>query len=341
MLLMIVKRLAWLLLTLFGVLLMTFILSRVLPGSPVELMLGVKPDPAQIAIAKAQLGLDQPLYRQFFNYLWNLLQGDWGTSLSTGQAVTTEIATRYPATLELVGTAVVLSVILGIPAGVLASRFQGRFLDGAVRFGSLLGAAIPIFFLGTLLQLLFHGWLGWFPLGGRTAVMTAPLADSETLSGLLMLDSLLAGRYDMFADAALHLVLPVVTLTLAILATIVRMTRNLMLEALGQEYVTTLRRYGMPEWRVYCIYAMKSALVPLLTVIGLTFGYMLGGSVVAEFVFDWPGIGGYAVNAIINNDFPAVMGVTLVLASSYLLINLLVDVACRALDPNPEEDGDA
>jgi peptide/nickel transport system permease protein len=237
------------------------------------------------------------------------------------------------ASAELVSCALVLAVGLGVPLGVWAAARRAEWPDRAARLGSAALVAAPVFFLAILLQMLFSGRLGWLPLQGRIdadLMLNAPLASG---SGWLLIDSLLQGRFDALGSAQRHLALPVLTLAAASLATIVRVTRNLMIEVLQADHVRTLRAYGLGSREILFRFALRATLVPLLTVVGLTYGFLLGGSVIVEVVFDWPGIGAYIVDSVVNNDTPAVIGITLVLSTLYLLINLGVDLLQMVLDP--------
>jgi peptide/nickel transport system permease protein len=318
---------------LFGVLIITFGLSRVLPGSPVEMMLGAKPTQEQIAEARERLGLDEPIPKQFLIYLGNAVQGDFGTSLRTGQPVTRDIARRASATVELVVVSLGLSLLIGLPLGVISAVRQDSWVDHAARAVSIAGVALPAFFIGMLLQMLFYGALDWLPLQARIGAEVLLDHPFETVTGLYLVDTLLDGNWIAFKSAASHLALPVATMTLATIAIVTRNTRAMMVDVLREDYILTSRAYGLPARTIHYRYALKATLIPVLTVIGLTFGYMLGGSVVVEYVFDWPGLGGYVVGALINNDFPAVMGITLVLAGAYLTINLAVDLTYHLVDP--------
>lgn len=318
---------------LFGVLIITFGLSRILPGSPVEMMLGAKPTQEQIDQARDRLGLDEPLPRQFLIYLNNAVRGDFGTSLRTGQPVTRDIANRASATVELVVISLGLSLLLGVPLGVISAVRQDSWVDHTARAVSIAGVALPAFFIGMLLQMLFYGALDWLPLQARIGAEVLLDHPFETVTGLYLMDTLLDGNWIAFRSAASHLALPVITMTLATIAIVTRNARAMMVDVLGEDYILTSRAYGVPNRIIHYRYALKATLIPVLTVVGLTFGYMLGGSVVVEYVFDWPGLGGYVVGALINNDFPAVMGITLVLATAYLMINLAVDLAYHLVDP--------
>lgn len=329
----VVQRLILLVGTLVGVLTVTFVLTRVLPGSPVEVMLGHRPTPEQIAAAKHELGLDLPLWRQYFRFVGEIAQGQFGKSFLTSQPVLQDIGQRLMATVELTTLAVICIILIGVPIGVLSAVKANSPIDHVVRSLSVAGVALPAFMLGMLLQMTFYGWLGWLPLQGRMA--SAVLLDHQfpTVTGLFLVDTLLAGDVVAFRDAAAHIVLPLATLTLANLPLVARTTRNLMVEALTEDYVRTAFAYGLARRDIYFRYALKATLIPLLTVIGLTYGYLLGGAVVAEYVFDWPGIGSYVVRAIVQSDYPAAIGVTMFLAAAYLTINLIVDLLYFLVDP--------
>lgn len=327
------QRIAMLFGILFGVLLLTFILSRMLPGSPVEMMLGHRPTPEQVALAKLELGLDKPMPVQFIYYIGNLVQGDWGTSLRTGRPVIDDLAIRFGATFELTTIALILVVVIGIPAGILSAVKQNSVLDHITRTTSIAGMALPIFLIGMLLQMLFYGKLGWLPLQGRIGSEIALDFGFDKVTGFYLIDSLVAGQWEAFVSSVRHLVLPVLSLVIASVAVVTRITRNTMVEVLREDHIKTLRAYGVPRHKIYYRYALKATLIPLLTVIGLTYGYMLGGSVVIEYVFDWPGMGGYVVGAITQSDYPAVMGVTILLASIYLSLNLIIDLLYQQVDP--------
>ena len=329
----ILQRLALMGLIMTGVITVTFVLCRVLPGSPVEMMLGAKPTPEQIVQAEEELGLNKPLGQQYLFFLGDAVRGDFGKSLITGQAVTDDVFLRATATLELVTLALLLALFVGLPLGVQAAVKKETTLDHSVRMGSVAAVAVPVFFLGLLLQMFFAGKLSLLPLQGR--IDSGVLLDHAfpRVTGFYLVDTLLAGEMGAFASAVRHLILPVLTLSLASMATIVRVTRSLMIEAMQEDYIGTVRAYGVPQRHIYYRYALKATLIPLLTVVGLTYGFMLGGSIIVEYVFDWPGVGGYMVQALLNNDFPAVMGVTFFIAFAYLLINLLIDLLYQALDP--------
>lgn len=329
-----IKRLASLAAIIVGMVALVFVMTRTLPGSPVEAMLGAKPTAEQIERARHELGLDQPLAVQFSRFLWRAVQGDLGVSLRTGRPVLAEIGERLAASAELVTLSLMLSVSIGVPLGVWAAATRGGMVDQIARLGSVSLVAVPVFFLGILLQLLFYGQLAVLPLQGRVDMGLALDHPVSPRTGLLLVDSLLAGQREVFLDALRHLALPVATLAAATLAIVIRVTRNLMVDVLQTDYIRTARAYGLARRTVLFRFALKATLVPLLTVIGLTYGFMLGGSVIVEYVFDWPGIGGYIVEAVVGNDYPAVTGVTLTVSTLYLLINLVVDLLYFRLDPS-------
>ncbi|MFA6441497.1 MAG: ABC transporter permease [Sterolibacterium sp.] len=327
------RRLAMMGLIILGVATFTFVLSRALPSSPVEMMLGSKPSAEQIERAKVELGLDRPVAEQLGRYFFQLAQGQFGTSLRTGQPVIEEIGRRLSATAELVSLSLLLAVTLGLPLGILSAARRNRWADHLTRVLAVSGVAVPVFFLGILLQMTFYGWLGWLPLQGRidsNVMLDHPV---HAATGLMLVDSLLGGNAAAFRSALAHLALPTMTLMLASLATILRSTRKLMIDVLGTDYMRTARAYGADRRTIYFVLALKPTLVPLLTVIGLTYGFMLGGSVITEVLFDWPGIGAYVVESVVTNDYPAVLGVTLVISTLYLSINLAVDMLYFVLDP--------
>ena len=329
----IAQRLLLLVVTLIGVATITFFLSRVLPGSPVEMMIGFHPTADQIAAAKKELGLDQPLHKQYVRFVSEAIRGDFGISLRTKQPVVEEIGRRSLATIELTLLTTLLLVSIGVPVGVVSAVHSNSPIDHTVRTLSIAGVAFPVFIVGMLLQMLFYGKLGWLPLQGRLSSEIYLDHPFERVTGMFLIDTLLARDFVAFKDAAAHIMLPLTTLTLVTLPMVTRITRNLMMEVLQEDYVRTALAYGIPRPVVYYRYALKAMLIPLMTVVGLTLGFLLGGSVVVEFVFDWPGLGGYVARSIAASDFPAAVGVTLVLASAYLTVNLIVDLLYYVADP--------
>ncbi len=318
---------------LFGVLTITFLLGRALPADPAALILGDRPTAEQIERANRELGLDKSLLTQYLHYFGGILQGDFGDSLRTRRPVVEEIGKRIGATLELTTLSVVLVVLIGVPLGVISAVRQNSLIDNMVRAGAVAGVAMPAFMLAMVLQIVFHGQLNLMPLQGRIDAVIALDQPFPTVTGLYLIDSLLAGNRVAFQSTVSHLILPVLTLTIVTLATVTRITRNMMVETLSEEYIHTARAYGVPPRKIHYSYALRATLIPMLTVVGLTYGYLLGGAIVVEFVFDWPGLGGFVVFSIMQNDFPAAIGATLVLAGAYLLINLIVDLLYFVVDP--------
>ncbi len=329
----IIQRLILMIGILLGVLTITFFLSRVLPASPAALILGDRPTAEQMQLAEEELGLNKPLIVQYGLYITKLVQGDFGTSLRTNLPVLTEIRNRLGATLELTTIAIILVVVIGIPIGVLSAVRQNSWIDNLARAGAVGGVAIPAFILAMIMQIVFYGELRWLPIQGRLDSEIMLDVQFPRYTGFFLIDTLLAAEWAAFKSAVLHLVLPTLTLALVTLASVTRVTRNMMVEVLNEDYILTAFAYGVPPRSIYYRHALKATLIPMMTVIGLTYGYLLGSAVVIEFVFDWPGLGGFLVFSIVQNDFPAVLGTTLFLAGAYLLINLIVDLLYYVVDP--------
>ncbi|MFO1143730.1 MAG: ABC transporter permease [Amaricoccus sp.] len=321
--------------TLLGLLAITFVIGRVIPTDPVLSILGERATQAQVEAARAALGLDRPLLVQFAIYVRDALTGDFGKSLLTGQPVLDDVARVFPATLELATIGTVLGVVFGVPAGVLAATRPGTIADQAVRVVGLVGYSMPVFWLGLMGLLVFYGKLHWTGGPGRldTTYEFIVELDVPRRTGSILLDSALAGAWDVFFNALSHIVLPAAVLGYYSMAYISRMTRSFMLEQLGQEYVTTARVKGMPEWRVIWVHALRNTAVPLVTVIALSYAALLEGSVLTETVFAWPGLGLYITNALFAADMAAVMGGTVVVGTAFVLLNMVSDVLYRLLDP--------
>jgi ABC-type dipeptide/oligopeptide/nickel transport system permease component len=329
----ILRRLLSSLLVLVGVSIMTFFIARVVPANAAELYIGPKARPEDIARVTKQLGLDKPLPVQYAVYMNELLHGDLGTSLGTKRPVLTEITGRLPATLELLLTGMLLAVLIGVPLGVLSARWQGRPLDTAVRIVSIMGVSMPAFFLGLLLQILFFRDLNLLPLAARVNSdlrFTSPITD---VTGFFLLDSLITQNWAAFKDVLLHIILPAFTLAAYPIGLIARMTRASMLEVLEQDYIRTARAYGLRDAVITYLYALKNAVGPTLTVIGITFAYALTGTFFVEVIFNWPGLGQFTVRSLLGLDYPAIMGITLFGAVGYVLINLVVDLLQAWIDP--------
>ena len=318
-------------LTLFGLLLVTFLIGRVVPIDPVLAAVGDRAPPEVYERVKEELGLNLPLWRQFAAYVGQVLRGDLGDSVLTARPVLDDIRAYLPATLELATVAIVIGVVLGVPVGVLAATHQGRWPDQVVRVLSLLGYSIPVFWLGLMGLLLFYAKLGWVAGPGRLDVAYEDLV--EPVTGVILLDAAMAGEWDVFRDALDHILLPAAILGYFSLAYIARMTRSFMLNELRQEYIITARVKGVPERRVVWRHALGNTLVPLVTVIVLSYANLLEGSVLTETVFAWPGLGRYITSSLLNADMNAVLGGTLVVGATFVALNLLSDLLYRLLDP--------
>jgi peptide/nickel transport system permease protein len=326
----IARRLAFTVFVLWGVTLVTFFLSHVVPGNPARLMAGPQASPVEVAHISHLYGLDDPLVVQYGRYMRDLSQGNLGFSFVTRRNVRTDIATFLPATIELAGYALLVGFVLALVTGTAAAYRRGTGTDAAGRLTAIAGLSLPAFWLALLLQLLFHTQLGWLPLGGRLDPgMTPP----PHITGLLTVDSLLTGQFHTFVNAVEHLVLPVTVLAAGVYGLMVRIVRTSVIDSLGEEYVRTAEAKGLSRWRVLHRHVLRNAMLPAVTVLGLEFGLLAAGVFVVESVFQWPGIGNYAFQAIEANDYNATMGATLVIAVLYVLINLIVDVAYLYLDP--------
>jgi peptide/nickel transport system permease protein len=318
-------------LTLLGLLLVTFVIGRVMPIDPVLKVVGDRATQAQYDAAYVAMGLDQPLYVQFFTYIGDVLRGDFGRSISTGQPVITDIARVFPATLELATLGTLIGVFIGVPLGVIAAARRGGIIDQVARVLALVGYSMPIFWLGLMGLLIFYGILGWVGGPGRQGILYDGMVPSVT--GMVLVDSLIAGDWGAFRDAFSHIILPASLLGYYSLAYISRMTRSFMLEQLSAEYVTTARVKGLSESAVIWRHAFRNIAIPLTTVIALSFGSLLEGSVLTEIIFSWPGLGSYITRALLSGDMNAVLGGTVVIGVCFVGLNLLSDLLYRVLDP--------
>jgi dipeptide transport system permease protein len=331
------KRLATVIPSLIGVIIVTFLLTRVLPGDTAAYFAGPAATPAAIEEVRRQLGLDRSLLEQFVRYVIDLAHGDLGTSLSTGQAVTADIAARLPASAELTLLGLLLASLIALPLGVAAAVRQGSLIDHACRIVTTAGVSLPVFFTGLLLAYVFYYQLGWAaePVGRLGFLYSAP----PFVTGFYLIDSLIAGDLAVFQAAAAQLVLPVTTLATFALAPIARMTRASMLSALASDFVRTARANGL-SWRsVIITYAFRNAMLPVVTTLGMVFSFLLGANVLVEKVFAWPGIGSYAVEALITSDFAPVQGFVLTMAVLYVLLNLAIDLLYGLIDPRIRVEG--
>ena len=318
-------------LTFLGLLAITFFIGRVVPIDPVLAVVGDRATKAVYDAAKTALGLDRPLLLQFASYVWDVLHGNLGLSVSTGQPVAADLLRVFPATLEMATLGILLGVLLGVPIGVTAATRQGGPVDQVIRVVGLMGYAVPAFWLGLVGLALFYARLRWVSGPGRVDIFYDGVVGQHT--GLMLVDSLIEGNAEVFWNALRHLILPAAILGFYSLAYIARMTRSFMLDQLGQEYVTTARVKGLPERIVVWRHAFRPILVPLITVIALSYASLLEGSVMIETIFSWPGIGNYLTTALLNADMNAVLGATLVIGAVFVLINKGSDVLYRLVDP--------
>ena len=324
-------RVAGLVLVVIGITLVTFITLHAFPSDPARLLAGPGATPEQLQQIRAELGLDQPLPAQYVRYLGDLTRGNLGRSIQTGQPVANDLVQRLPATLELATVTMLVYVALSIPLGVTAAVTHGRFPDLLIRVVSTAGLALPVFWLGFLLQLVLYRDLGWLqhPVGRLSPDIPPP----RFVTGFYLLDSLIAGNLTAFGSAATQLILPVTCLVLSRLGVGVKLTRTSLLDVIDSEYVRTARAKGLHERSVLYGHALRNALMPVVTALGIQFGYLLGGTLVVEVVFGWPGIGQYAVGSITTVDFPAIMSVTVIISIFFVVSNFAVDVLYFYLDP--------
>jgi peptide/nickel transport system permease protein len=315
---------------LIGLSLLTFTVSRILPGDPVGLAAGPQATDEIREALRRDFGLDQPLPVQYVSYMGNLLAGDWGRSLYSRREVLADISVYFPATLELTIAAVVIATILGVPAGVISAIYRDKLPDQVTRVLALFFVSFPAFWLAMIFQLIFGLQLGWFPIGRRFDALALPPAP---ITGLLTLDSLLRLDLASFGIAVQHLVVPAVVLSFGSLASITRITRAAMLEALDKDFVRMERAIGIPYRVIVTKYVLRNALIATITIISLEFGWLLAGAVLVETIFDWPGMGLYAVESSLRLDFQPIMGITIVYGIVFSLINILTDMAYGVLDP--------
>ena len=317
--------------TILGLLFVTFMIGRVMPIDPVLAVIGERATQAQYDQTFRDLGLDQPLLVQFWIYVTDVLQGDFGTSIRTGQAVTTDIARVFPATLELATLGTLFGVVLGVPLGVVAAVRRGSWIDQLARLIGLIGYSMPIFWLGLVGLLVFYGILGWVSGPGRLGIFHQGIV--EPITGLLLVDSALRGEWAVFRSAFSHIILPASLLGYYSLAYISRMTRSFMLEQLGSEYVITARVKGLSEWQTVWGHAFRNIRIQLVTVIALAYANLLEGSVLTEIIFAWPGLGQYITTSLLANDMNSVLGGTIVIGTIFVAINILSDLLYRFFDP--------
>jgi peptide/nickel transport system permease protein len=329
----IARRLLLMVVAALGVTLISFVISHAVPADPVVSNLGQQASqrPEIVAAFKQRWGLDKPLYEQYFAFMGNLAHGDLGTSINTRRPIATDVSQFLPATVELSTAAILFALVVGLPLGTLAAIYRDGPIDHLARLVSLVGVSIPIFWLATVSLVIFYAALQLAVGPGR---LGPQLQAPPPATGFLTVDSLLAGDLPTFRSAVDHLMLPGIVLGSSVMGLITRVTRSSLLEVLGQDYVRTARAKGLVEHLVISRHALRNALIPTVTVLGLAYGSLLSGAVMTETIFAWPGLGRYAYQSAITNDFPAIMGVTFVIALIYIIVNLLVDLAYALLDPH-------
>ena len=324
-----IRRLLTLVPVLVIVLVIVFSLVRLIPGDPAVTLLGPGATDAQIAALRAQLNLDEPVLLQFWHYVAGLTQGDMGVSLKTGRPVLQEILSRLPATLEIAFGAVIVAIVVGTPIGVYSAIRVNRLPDHVLRVLSLTGVSMPAFLLALLLQLVLGTWLGWLPVSGRISSYYF----FDEITGFMLVDAWLSGEPGAVLSALSHLVLPVIVLSSFLAATLARFIRASMLETLGEDFVRTAKAKGLSRRQVIVGHALRNSLLPAITVVGLKFAEMLGGAILTETVFSWPGLGRFMFDAIQSRDYPVIQGATLIFALLFILTSLCVDLLYAALDP--------
>lgn len=327
------RRLGLAFFVIFGVFVITFFISRIVPSDPVALYAGPRTSPEQKEEFRRKLGLDRPLPVQFVDYVGDVLQGDFGISLRTKRQITDDLKIFLSATLELVILAMGLALVIGIPLGVMTAARSGTWFDQYGRILSISGVSIPPFWLALLLQLLFFSILGLLPLGGRLSRDVNLTSPVEAITGFHLIDAAVTGNWAAWSDALSHLILPVCVLALYPIGLVTRMTRASMMETLSQPFITMARTSGLPERLILFRLALKNAIIPTLTVLGLTFAFAITGSVLIEVVFSWPGLGSYVTDAILASDFQVIIAVTLIMTILYVLTNLAVDILQAIMDP--------
>jgi peptide/nickel transport system permease protein len=320
-----------------GLSVLIFTLARVIPGNPARLALGPRATDEAVQQLREQMGLNEPIWQQYLDYMIGLLQGDFGRSLTTNHNVATDIGQFFPATFELTTFAMLIAIAVGVPLGVVAGQNKDELEDNASRMFSFFNVSLPPFWAGILLQLLVAFHLGWLPATGRLGdVQFVP----DHVTGLLLVDSALALNAQAFVSSAKHLILPAVTLSLAPMADIARMTRSSFIEEYDNDYVEGLKTHGIPSKLIAYKYVLRKSFAATLTIIGLDYGFLLGSAFVVEIVFSWPGMASYGVQAILQKDINAIVGVTLVVGAAFLTVNFLVDVLYGVFDPRVWHGGE-
>jgi peptide/nickel transport system permease protein len=328
----IARRLVQSVLVLVIVSICTFLIAHAIPGDPVNAMISERQAerPEVRAAIEKRWGLNRPLPVQYAYYIKNLFNGDMGESLSTRRPVVDDLKKFVPATIELSFYAMLFAITFGVPLGIIGALNRGRWPDNFARLIALFGTSIPVFWLGLVMLYLFHVRLGWLPGPGRLDV---GMKQPETITGIVSFDAMVQGQWDVYWSAIRHLIMPSIVLGAFAMGIVARMLRSSLIAAVGEDYIRTARSKGLAERKVFMMHALRNALIPTVTVLGLTFASLLAGAVLTETIFSWPGIGQYAVKSAIKLDYPGLLGVTLVIAVSYVLFNLLVDVIYGFIDP--------
>ena len=326
----VLKRFFYIIPVLIGVTLLVFIISHAIPGDPARMMAGQKASREAVENIRRSLGLDRPLPEQYARYFVGLLKGNLGRSIRNQRPVLDDLKDFFPATLELTIVSMIFCIGVGLPLGILSAIRRNHPIDHTARVFSVIGVSMPVFWLGLMLLLLFYRNLGWLPGSGRLDVGFNPPAH---VTGMYLIDTLIEGGWLKFANAFSHIMLPAFCLSYVYLAIITRIVRSSMISAMGQEFITTARANGISETIVILKHGLKNALIPTVTITGLSIGELLGGAILTETIFDWPGMGKYVVDSVNFLDFPAIMGFTLVVSLIYVMVNLLVDVLYAFLDP--------
>ena len=328
----IARRLRDSIFVLLGIITITFLLTHVLPSDPAAKWAGDRATAAQLEQARIELGLNKPLPLQYVDYIWNMLKGDLGRSLTSKQPITKDLAQYIPPTIELVLMAFILAILIGIPLGMYSAKRKDRPLDHGSRIFSIGAVSLPTFWAALFLQLIFYNILHILPIGGQISVASTIFADEPHITGMLLVDCLITGNFAMFFDALKHIILPCITIALYPIGLVSRMTRSAMLEIINEDYITAVRSYGISDRRMLWKYGLKNSLGVTATNVALAMGYTLTNTFLVEAVFSWPGIGNYIAKAITSMDYPAIIGVTIFGSVCYIVLNLIADIII-ALDP--------
>ena len=327
------QRLLMMVGVIFIVVTITFFIAHWLPGDPTALWVGSRPTEEQLEVARKTLGLEKSLAKQYIHYISNIFQGDLGTSLRTKQPITTELSNRFSATFELVSVSMLLSVLIAFPFGLIAALKNNTRIDVFIRGLAYIGLAIPVFWLGMILQIIFFAWLGWFPLQGRFLTDIYTNNDLIINTGFILFDTFVSGEWSLFVNAVHYISLPVITMSVAVVGIVIRISKSSLVDTMKEPFFTTFLSFGFSPKEVVVSSAYKNTLIPVSTIVGLSYGMMLGGTFLIESIFDWPGLGQFGVLSILTGDFPAIVGLTLVYSISYVLINFLIDMLYLIIDP--------